>query len=160
LDLEYIDISPSSTLIKQYQLCLCNTSHVYILINLFDLCQHFFLHCYIYFVKCWHMLNDICFHTRLNCITISRIVEFEDIKGVIRIRVSKKNIQHNGQMKKYKRTNNDLKKHTHRTKDRITRTPLKTGDEPRCFGRVCSSCSISGTRRRVNLVTNPVISHQ
>jgi hypothetical protein len=51
-------ISPSSTLIKQYQVCLCNTSHVYILINLFDLCQHFFLHCYIHFFKCWHMLNE------------------------------------------------------------------------------------------------------
>jgi hypothetical protein len=58
LDLEYIDFSPSSTLIKQYQVCLCNTSHVYILINLFDLCQHFFSHCYIHFFKCWHMLND------------------------------------------------------------------------------------------------------
>jgi hypothetical protein len=58
LDLEYIDFSPSSTLIKQYQVCLCNTSHVYILINLFDLCQHFFLHCYIHFFKCWHMLNE------------------------------------------------------------------------------------------------------
>jgi hypothetical protein len=64
------------------------------------------------------------------------------------------NIQHNGQKKKYKRTNNDLKKHTHGTKDRITRTPLKTGDELRCSGRVGSSCSISGTRRRVKLVTN------
>jgi hypothetical protein len=53
-----VRISPSSTLIKQYQLCLCNTSHVYILINLFDLCQHFFSHCYIHFFKCWHMLND------------------------------------------------------------------------------------------------------
>ena len=104
----------------------------------------------------WH----ICFHTRLNCITISRIFEFEDIKGVIRIRISKKNIQHNGQMKKYKRTNNDLKQHTHRTKDRKTRTQLKTGDELRCSGRVGSSYSISGTRRRVNLVTNPVISHE
>jgi hypothetical protein len=31
--------------------------------------------------------------------------EFEDTKGVIRIRISKKNRQHNGQMKKYKRTN-------------------------------------------------------
>ena len=29
-------------------------------------------------------------------------------KGVIRIRKSKKNRQHNGQKKKYKRTNNDL----------------------------------------------------
>ena len=33
--------------------------------------------------------------------------EFEDTKGVIRIRISK-NRQHNGQKKKYKRTNNDL----------------------------------------------------
>ena len=34
--------------------------------------------------------------------------EFEDTKGVIRIRKSKKNRQHNGQKKKDKRTNNDL----------------------------------------------------
>jgi hypothetical protein len=34
--------------------------------------------------------------------------EFEDTKGVIRIRKSKKNRQHNEQKKKYKRTNNDL----------------------------------------------------
>ena len=34
--------------------------------------------------------------------------EFEDTKGVIRIRILKKNRQHNGQAKKYKRTNNDL----------------------------------------------------
>jgi len=34
--------------------------------------------------------------------------EFEDTKGVIRIRISKKNRQHNGLKKKYKRTNNDL----------------------------------------------------
>jgi hypothetical protein len=34
--------------------------------------------------------------------------EFEDIKGVIIIRKSKKNRQHNGQKKKDKRTNNDL----------------------------------------------------
>ena len=32
-------------------------------------------------------------------------------------------------------------KHTHNTKDRVTRTPLKTGDELRCSGRVESSCS-------------------
>jgi hypothetical protein len=35
--------------------------------------------------------------------------EFEDTKGVIRIRISKKIRQHNGQKKKYKRTNNHLK---------------------------------------------------
>jgi len=34
--------------------------------------------------------------------------EFEDTKGVIRIRISKTNRQHNGQKKKYNRTNNDL----------------------------------------------------
>jgi len=34
--------------------------------------------------------------------------EFEDTNGVIRIRKSKKNRQHNGQKEKYKRTNNYL----------------------------------------------------
>ena len=38
-------------------------------------------------------------------------------------------------------------KHTHKTKDRVTRTLLKTGGELRCSGRVSSSCSTSGTRR-------------
>ena len=32
----------------------------------------------------------------------------QDTKGVIRIRISKKNRQHNDQKKKYERTNNDL----------------------------------------------------
>ena len=50
-------------------------------------------------------------------------------------------------------------KHTYKTKDRVTRTPLKTGGQLRWSGRVCSSCSTSDTRR-VNLVTNPVISHE
>ena len=50
-------------------------------------------------------------------------------------------------------------KHTHKTEDRVTRTPLKTAGELRCYGRVSSSCSISGTPR-VNLVTNPVTSHE
>jgi hypothetical protein len=34
--------------------------------------------------------------------------EFKDIKGGIRIGISKKNRQHNVQKNKYKRTNNDL----------------------------------------------------
>ena len=50
-------------------------------------------------------------------------------------------------------------KHIYKTKDRVTRTPLKTGGELRCSGRVSSSCSTSGTRF-VNLVTNPVISRE
>ena len=50
-------------------------------------------------------------------------------------------------------------KHTHKTKDRVTRTPQKTGSELRCSERVNSSCSTSGTRC-VILVTNPVINHE
>ena len=50
-------------------------------------------------------------------------------------------------------------KHTYKTKGRETRTPLKTWGELRCSGRVSSSCSTSDTRR-VNLETNPVISHE
>ena len=43
-------------------------------------------------------------------------------------------------------------KHVHKTKDRVTRTPLKTGGELRWSGRVSSSCSTIGTRR-VNLAS-------
>jgi hypothetical protein len=51
-------------------------------------------------------------------------------------------------------------KHTYKTKDRVTRTPRKTGrDELRLSGRVGSSCSTSDTRR-VNLVVNSVISRE
>ena len=76
--------------------------------------------------------------------------EFEDTKGEIRIRKSKKNRQHNGQKDK---------QHTHTTKGRVTRTPLSTGGKLRSSGRVSSSCSTSGIRR-VNLVTNSVLSHK
>ena len=41
-------------------------------------------------------------------------------------------------------------KHTQKTKDRVTQTPLKTGGDLKCFGRISSSCSTSGTDRRVN----------
>jgi len=80
-----------------------------------------------YWLQCWPSLFKLPWE------------EFEDTKGVIRIRISKKDRQRNGQKKKYKRTNNDL--------------------QNRCSGRVSSSCSTSGTRR-FNLVTNPVISHE
>ena len=79
--------------------------------------------------------------------------EFEDIKGVIRIRKSKDR-QHNSQKKKDKQQST---KHTHKTKDWVTRTPLKTGGELKCSGRISSYCSTSGIHR-VNLVTNQVIS--
>jgi hypothetical protein len=75
--------------------------------------------------------------------------------------------QHNGQKtevqttqwpkgKKYKQRST---KHTHKTRDRVTGMPLKSGGELRCSGRVGSSSTTSGTRR-VNLVTNPVITHE
>jgi hypothetical protein len=54
-------------------------------------------------------------------------------KRLIRIRISKKNRQNNGQKKKYKHWST---KHTHKTKDWVTQTPLKTGGELRCPGRV------------------------
>jgi hypothetical protein len=43
-------------------------------------------------------------------------------------------------------------------KDRATRTPLKTGDEIRFYGRVSSFRSTSGTRC-VTLIAKPLISH-
>ena len=69
--------------------------------------------------------------------------EFEDTKGEIRNR-----IWPNEKVQKDKQRSI---KHTYKTKDRVTRTPLKTGGELRCSGRASSSRSTSGTRR-VNLV--------
>jgi hypothetical protein len=66
--------------------------------------------------------------------------EFDDTKVITRICKSKNN----------KRST----KHTQKTKDRVTSSPLKTGGELKCSGRVSSSFSTSGTRRVV-LVTNP-----
>jgi len=43
-----------------------------------------------------------------NGVSLKLYAEFEDTKEAIRIRISKKNRQPNGQNKKYKRTNNDL----------------------------------------------------
>ena len=67
----------------------------------------------------------------------------------VRIRISKNNTQHNGQRKKYKRTNNDPQ-----TKDRVTGIPLKTGGELRCSGMVSSDI------RSVNpIVGKPMVDH-
>jgi hypothetical protein len=49
-------------------------------------------------------------------------------------------------------------KYTHKAKNRVIRTPIKTMGEPSCSRRVSSSCSTSDTRR-VNLATNPAINH-
>jgi hypothetical protein len=79
-----------------------------------------------------------------------------DRYGISVSQMTTDNRQHNGQTKKDNRTNSDLQNITHKTKDRVTRTPLKTGGKLRCSGRVSSSWSTSGTRR-VNLVTNLVL---
>ena len=48
---------------------------------------------------------------------------FEDTKGVIRIRISKRNRQHNGQKEKVQKDKQRSTKHTYETKDRVTRNP-------------------------------------
>ena len=89
----------------------------------------------------------ICFLGRVTSKILSECLEeFENTKGVIRIRKSKKDRQHNGQKKKDKRTNNDLQKHTHKTKDRATQIQQKIGGELGCSRREGSSRSSSGTR--------------
>ena len=60
-------------------------------------------------------------------------------------------------MAKRKSTKND-RQNIYKTKDPVTRTPLKIGGELGCSGSVSSACSTSGTR--VNLVTNPIIGRE
>jgi hypothetical protein len=50
--------------------------------------------------------------------------EFEYTKGVIRINISKKNRQRNGQKKKVQKDKQRSTKHTHKNKDRVTRNTL------------------------------------
>jgi hypothetical protein len=52
--------------------------------------------------------------------------EFEVTKRVIKILKSKKDRQHSGQKIKDKKITQRSTKHTHKTKDRVTRTPLET----------------------------------
>jgi phage repressor protein C with HTH and peptisase S24 domain len=79
--------------------------------------------------------------------------EFEDTRGVIRIEEEQTTqwSKEKGQKDKQRST-----KHTHKTTDRVTQTPLQTGGELMCSERTDSSCSTSGTSR-VNLITNPMI---
>jgi hypothetical protein len=76
----------------------------------------------------WHIITTAEKQLIHSC-TYSQQEEFEDTKGLIKIRKSKKNRQHNDQKKKGKQRSTI---HTHKTKDRVTRTPLKTGGELRC----------------------------
>jgi hypothetical protein len=60
--------------------------------------------------------------------------ELEDTKWIIRIRKSKKDRQRNGQKDIQRST-----KHTHKAKDRVTRTPLKIEGELRSL-EIVSHC--------------------
>ena len=54
-----------------------------------------------------------------------------------------KDRQYNDKKKKDKRTNNDLQNNTHKTRDLVTRTPLKTVDELGCSGEVAPAPHIA-----------------
>ena len=66
--------------------------------------------------------------------------------------ISKKNRQHDGQKKKGQQDKQRSTKHTCKTKDRVTRTPLKIGGELRCYGKVSRSCSTIGTHRVLSFI--------
>ena len=82
---------------------------------------------------CWRRVVSSCFLYNTRRVThIYSQEEFEDTIGAIRIRISK-NRQHKEKVQKDKQRST---KHTYKTKDRVTRTPLITGGELRCSGRV------------------------
>jgi len=64
------------------------------------------------------------------------VEELEDTKEAISLRISRKKRQHNWQNKNVQKDKQRYTKHTYKTKDRVTRTPLKTGGELRGSRRV------------------------
>jgi len=56
------------------------------------------------------IITKLCFSKKKQVYVLKPVVqeEFEDTKGAIRIRILKKNREHNGQTKKYKSTTTDL----------------------------------------------------
>ena len=63
-------------------------------------------------------------------LNFGRSVYKEDTKGTIR--------RTDNTMVIGQRINNDLQKYIQKTKDRVTQTPLKSGGELMCLGRVSS----------------------
>ena len=101
-----------------------------------------------------------CDNTNIHITRISTDSIYKYQKRSLKIpKGQSESVQHKGTKEQVQRDKQRSIKHTFITKDRVTRTPLKTEGELRCSGRVGSSCSTSGTRR-VNLVTNPVISRE
>jgi len=62
-------------------------------------------------------------------------------------------------MPKRKKDKQRSTKHTHKTKERVTRTSLKTGGEHRCSGCVGSSCIIMYLKIKELNVKNQIISN-
>ena len=94
----------------------------------------------VFFRIIWHLLILAC--------NVYSTEEFEDINGVMLTHISKRNRQHNDQMKKYKRTNNDLQN---------IHIILKI--DPHLKPGISSFCSTSGTCR-VILDINLGTSHE
>ena len=67
--------------------------------------------------------------------------------------------QHNGEKKKVQKEKTIIYKTYIWSKRSSNMSPTKDRGELRCSRRVCRSWSISGTRR-VNIVTNPIISRE
>ena len=70
--------------------------------------------------------------------------DFEDTKGVIRFVYRRRT---EWPKEKGQKDNQRYPKHSYKTEDRVTRTPLKPGVKRRCSGMVSSSIPASGTRR-------------
>jgi len=118
---EYYHVYPVSSQTKDFQFgnCCCFPSHSSLLRKSIDwfvcmrwserhltvsVCWHYQFH------ECWYSTNQVSLFLSNEIVTCfcHDIEKFEDSKRVIRTRKSKKNRQHNGRKKKYKKTNNDL----------------------------------------------------
>ena len=88
------------------------------------------------------------------CVVVNRVWRY---KGVIKIRKSKKDRQHNGQKKKRQEDKQRFPIHYTENLRSSNTNSTKIRCEIICSRRVGTSCSTSGTRR-VTLVTNPIIS--
>jgi hypothetical protein len=107
---------------------LCNGQDVNSLLSTAYTMDRMWIHCYPQPIQ-WTGCEFIDIHSLYNGTTY--LLCFLFCKGVIRIRISKKNRKHNGQKKKYKRTNNNLQN---------IHIKLKiTGGKLRCSGMVGSS---------------------
>jgi uncharacterized membrane protein len=71
---------------------------------------------------------------------------------VFRIRISKKNRKKKWLKEKVQKDKKISTKHIYKTKDRVTRTPLKTRGEIWCPGRVSSSCSTKDSHCNIEII--------